>query len=178
MTTQKRITKPGRFDNEFMLVTCTPEATSVEFFEEEREAAAAARLNTHPTTTTYVSRIIKQGDHRVRGSSKHIAVHVEIDDEMARALAAHGKARSRRQVWKLLTAALESDLEEIRAKFRSTPIPEPAKSILEPQYPLPGQQACGQLTLNGWPCLLQNGHAVPCRCQLASPLSDARSDCP
>lgn len=95
MTTQRRITRPGMHDNEFMTVTCTPEETAVEFFEFQPEAEDAARENLHPTTTTYVGKVLKQGEHATRGTAKHIAILVEVDDELASALQKWAGAKRR-----------------------------------------------------------------------------------
>lgn len=87
MTTQRRMTRPGMNDNEFMTVTCTPDVTAVEFFEFQGEAEEAARENLVPSTTAYVGRVIKQGEHAVKPTASHVAILVEVDDELRRALA-------------------------------------------------------------------------------------------
>lgn len=121
MTTQRRITRPGMYDNEFMTVTCTPDVTAVEFFEHQAEAEDAARNNLHPSTTTYVGRVIKQGEHAVKPTASHVAVLVEVDDELRRALAhTYGvPGRPQRKVvaaW--LNQILQRQLEAIRGVYR------------------------------------------------------------
>jgi hypothetical protein len=87
MTTQRKLTRPGKFDNEYMVVTCTPDRTSAEFFEFADEARDVARGNLHPSTTTYLAKVMLQGEHAVRGSSASVTVLIDIDDELRRALA-------------------------------------------------------------------------------------------
>lgn len=115
-----RITKPGPTDSAHMVVTCTPDATSVEFFDYADEALDAARLNLHPTTSVYAGSVTHQGEHRVKGSSKHIAIMVEVDDELRRALAQHSKVRSRRDIAGLLEGLLAADLTTIREEYRAS----------------------------------------------------------
>lgn len=110
MTTQRRLTVPGMNDNEFMTVTCTPDKTAVEFFEFEHEAIDAARVNLHPTTTTYVGNIIRQGEHAMRGSSRHLALLVEVDSELRKALLREFGARSRADQVKAIDGILRGAL--------------------------------------------------------------------
>lgn len=117
MTTQRRITRPGMYDNEYMTVTCTPDRTSVEFFEIQSEAEDAARTNLLPSTTTYVAKVIKQGEHALRGTSKHLAFVVVVDDELARALqiASGAKHRlGRKDMVSMVAGLLDVQLGKLR----------------------------------------------------------------
>lgn len=110
MTTQRKLTRPGMYDNEFMTVTCTPDATSVEFFEHEFEATDAARGNLHPSTTAYVGKVIRQGEHAKRGNAAQIAVLVEVDVKLRRALLAEFGARSREDIARVLDGIMRGAL--------------------------------------------------------------------
>ena len=123
MTTQRKLTRPGMNDNEWAAVTCTPEATAVEFFEFDGEAESAARDNLHPTTSTFVCKVVKQGEHAIRGTAQHHAVLVEVDDELRRALAYYhdAKGRPRREVvagW--VKGILDRHLALIRSDYRQS----------------------------------------------------------
>jgi hypothetical protein len=119
MTTQRRITRPGLTDNEYMTVTCTPSQTTVEFTEFQDEAEIIARENLVPTTTTYVGKIVKQGEHAVRGTSKHIAILVEVDQELAWAIRQHNGVHGRTRMASFLHGLLEADLDVIRSDYRA-----------------------------------------------------------
>lgn len=127
MTTQRKITQPGSYDNEFMLVTCTPDKTSVEFFEyeEEREAMNAARLNLHPTVTTYFGTVTAQGEHAVRGKAKHVAILVEVDAELAAALSWHSGAKGRGKIAAALEVILKKDLDQIIEDHKASKVVAP-----------------------------------------------------
>lgn len=115
----QKLTRPQIHDNTWQMTTCTPDKTETEFFEFEAEALAAARLNLHPTVSTYVSEVQHQGEHRTRGTARHIAILVTVDDEMRRALRRHNKAGSRAEIVSLLQGLLEADLAEIVAEHRT-----------------------------------------------------------
>lgn len=122
MTTQRRITRPGMHDNEYMTVTCTPDVTAVEFFEYQGEAEGAARANLNPTTTTYVGKVLKQGEHAVRGTAQHIAVCVEVDAELRRALAARAGYKGnppRAVVQSWIAGILSGQLRAVRDEYRT-----------------------------------------------------------
>lgn len=114
MTTQRRITRPGLYDNEFMLVTCTPDATTVEFFEFEGEATDAARENLHPSTSTFVGKVLRQGDHAVRGTASNIALLAPVDQELRNILRKQFGATNRKQIAAALQAMLDGQLEALR----------------------------------------------------------------
>jgi len=118
MTTQRRITRPGIHDNEFMLVTCTPDETAVEFMEFQGEAEDAARENLHPTTTTYVGQVLKQGEHAVRGTASHIALLAHVDQELRNILRKQYGATNRKQIAATLQAMLDGQLEAMRKVHR------------------------------------------------------------
>lgn len=120
MTTQRKITRPGPNDDEFMVVTCTPDKTAAEFFEYPEEAEDAARTNLHPTTTTYVGKVLWQGEHALRGTSKHIAICVEIDAELRRALLREYGARSREDIARVLDGTLRGALAALVHATRNT----------------------------------------------------------
>lgn len=115
-----RITRPGVTDDEYMLVTCTPDTTTAEFFEFQDEGLDAARANLHPTTSTYLAKVTHQGEHTVRGTSKHIAILVTVDAELAKALQAHGVGRGRTKIAAFLQGLIEADLSAIREQYRVT----------------------------------------------------------
>lgn len=118
MTTQRRITRPGMHDNEYMTVTCTPDKTAVEFFEFQAEAETSARDNLHPTTTTYVGQVIKQGEHAVRGTAGHIALLAEVDQELRNILRKQYGATNRKQIAATLQAMLDGQLAAMRKVHR------------------------------------------------------------
>jgi hypothetical protein len=106
-----------------MTVTCTPDVTTVEFSESCAEARDIAELNVHPTTSVYVGPIALQGEHRTRGSSKHIAIMVDVDPELRRALTvragSHG-GKPRLAIVGLLQALMRESLDQIRKDYRAT----------------------------------------------------------
>lgn len=105
---------PTAHDCVWMAVTCAPEVTTVEFCEDRAEAVEAATLNLMPTISTFVGAVELQGEHRVRGSSKHIAVHVEVTPAVRAALRARFPgARSRAA----LQTALSDLMEEAIARL-------------------------------------------------------------
>jgi len=115
-----RITRPGISDDEYMLVTCTPETTSVEFFEFQGEAEDATRLNLHPASTVYLGKIIRQGEHSTRSTAAHQVVPVEVNDELRGALAFYFGVKgrpTREQVAKMLETILTRHLDVIRADY-------------------------------------------------------------
>ena len=117
-----RITRPGVTDDEFMLVTCTPDVTTAEFFEFQDEGLDAARLNLHPTTSTYLAKVTHQGEHTVRGTAKHIAVMVTIDAELAAALQAAGRIRGRANIAGFLQRLVDASLQQIRENYRANSV--------------------------------------------------------
>lgn len=118
MTTQRRLTRPGPFDNQFMVTTCTPDGTSVEFFEHEEDAIVAARANLHPSVTTYVGKVIKQGEHAVRGTAGHIALLAEVGQELRNILRKQYGATNRKQIAATLQAMLDGQLAAMRKVHR------------------------------------------------------------
>ncbi|HKQ65998.1 MAG TPA: hypothetical protein VJZ73_13370 [Methylomirabilota bacterium] len=138
MTTQRKMTRPGMHDNEWAAVTCTPEATTVEFFEFDGEAEEAARANLHPTVSTFMCKVVKQGQHAVKGASNHHAVLVDVDDELRRALAHYHdvKGRPRREVvagW--LKGIIGRHLDLIRADYRQSLDTEATQPGVAPPSP-------------------------------------------
>jgi hypothetical protein len=121
--TGTKISRPGERDDQYMLVTCTPDEVGVEFFEFQGDALDAARDNLHPTTTTYLGQLTHQGEHRTRGTSKHIALLVDIDPELHNALALIGNGRSRDALAKTLRTMMQQNLDQIREQYRSTQRP-------------------------------------------------------
>jgi len=149
MTTQRKLTRPGRFDNEFMVVTCTPDRTAVEFLELPDDAVDAARTNLHPTTTAYVGRVLWQGDHAVRGTSKHIAICVEVDAELRRALLSEYGARSREDIARVLDSTLRGALAALVHSTKNTDRETTQPGIDAPAPPTATACArCGRITHN------------------------------
>lgn len=121
MTTQRKMTRPGMHDNEWAAVTCTPDATSVEFFELPDEAEGAARQNLHPGVSTFACKVIKQGQHAVRGTANHHAIPIAVDDELRRALAHLFEAKGRpprETVAAWLKALVDRQMDLIRTEYR------------------------------------------------------------
>ncbi len=131
-----RLTRPGVTDDEFMLVTCTPDTTTAEFFEFQDEGLDAARMNLHPTTSTYLAKVTHQGEHTVRGTAKHIAVTVTVDDELRRALQHHAGVRGRAKVAAFLQGLIDADLAQIREDYRAI------RSPVGQSDPLPRDANC------------------------------------
>jgi hypothetical protein len=120
MTTRRRLTRPGRNDNEFMVVTATPDRTAVQFEEYQQDAEDVARANLHPGVTTYVGKVLLQGEHTERGTAKHVALLVEIDRDLERALRARGclnAADRRAALYRILGDALTKFIAETPARL-------------------------------------------------------------
>lgn len=118
MAVRLTIPKPAQGDQPWMTVTCTPDTTSVEFFDEDTEARDAARLNLVPTASVYVGQITHQGEHVVRGSSSHIAISIHIDPELRAALRNYNGAGNRNAIADTLRGLLLADLSEIVADYQ------------------------------------------------------------
>lgn len=98
---------PGITDCHWLAITMSPETTTVEFAEARAEAEDGARLNLMPAVSTYVAQLVLQGEHRIRGSAKHIAVHVEVTPAIRAALRARFPGlRSRKDVQRALSDLL------------------------------------------------------------------------
>lgn len=157
MTAKRRLTRPGLSDNEYMTVTCTPDTTTVEFFELPEEAEAAARDNIVPTATTYFGKVLKQGEHAIRGTSKHIAIVVEVDPELAAAIRKHSRVHGRKQLASFFQGILSADLEQIRSEYQAAqarkPVVERQDEHTHPGAPVePPRISCHPgLRCTNWP---------------------------
>lgn len=108
------LTHPGPTDCHWIAITMSPEATTVEFCEDRADATEAATINLMPTVSTYVGELALQGEHRVRGSSKHIAVHVAVTPTVRAALRARfPTARRREDLQAALSALLQEAIEHL-----------------------------------------------------------------
>jgi cytochrome oxidase Cu insertion factor (SCO1/SenC/PrrC family) len=120
IVTRKRITKPGPADCEFVAITCTPDKTTAEFFETHAEAYDAAWTNLLPSISTFVASITEQAQHAQRGTAKHVAFVVEVDDELMKALRwscrkqIRGRADVQRELQSLLTQSIKAIVEDYK----------------------------------------------------------------
>lgn len=118
--TRKRITHPGPTDCEFVAITCTPDKTTAEFFETHGEAYDAAWTNLLPSISTFVATITEQAQHAIRGTAKHVAFVVEVDDVLMKALRwscrrqIRGRADVQRELQALLAASVSAIVEDYK----------------------------------------------------------------
>lgn len=129
-----KLSNPGRTDDTWMLVTCAPADTRVEFFEFREEAERVMRENTMPSTTCYLGQVVRQSEHRVRGNATHHALFIEVDITLKQQLAEFFHLRrkpTRKDITTMLMSFVQNALALVRQPRLASQAPLPPGDPVE-----------------------------------------------